>query len=399
MIKTPLALPAFLIAALSWVASPFLGADTPTVSSRSAEKRDHHLFVGAELFVRQGNDITAIKRIAGDSVVLDQDKITTVPLRNTDGINWQIATKVSSVGAKIDGFKAKAIRAVDLSAFVEQASMQTALNDQADLIQRDANTLSNQIAVASNMANSNDPAAAAAGNVLGAQLSGDLSEVSNGLDGIENLIDATLMEEGLVTGESSNANALDITLKVSSPVPLEDAYLFVSLRLLVDGRIRDTSFHHHLRSIGPRPREVSFVRSGFAEGFEIQETKVYLFSHGIEIPTNLSEKHYELTYREAKEFLQLSHQADHPRETVPALPAWSLSPPSLLAIRDARTVDFPLTIDLDDRGSITKIHDSDLIIPETVMKLISKMTFLPALQHGTPVNSTITINPADLYRN
>ena len=319
--KSTLSLPAFLIAASSCVVSGLLGADTPTVSSRSAEKRDHHLFVGAALFVRQGNDITTIKRIAGDSVVLDQAKITTVPLRKTDGINWRITTKVSSVGAKIDGFKAKAIREVDLSAFVEQARMQNALADQADLMQRDADELSTRITAANNMANSNDSEAAAAGIVLEAQLSSNLTDVSNGLDGIENLIDATLEGKKSRDRESPNANALDITLNVSAPVPLVEAYLFLSLRLLVDGRIRDTSFHHHLRSIGPKPREVTFIRSGLAEGFEIQETKVYLFSHGVEIPTNLSEKHYALTYQEAKEFLQLSHQGDHRRETVSAQPA------------------------------------------------------------------------------
>ena len=112
----------------------------------------------------------------------------------------------------------------------------------------------------------------------------------------------------------------------------------------------------------------------------------------------MSEKHYQLTYAEAKEFLQLSHQGENRGNSLPAQPAWSLAPPALLGNRDLETYDFDVTVDLDDRGTVVGIHETDLIVPDPVKALVREMTFVPALENGLPVASTLTINPADFYR-
>jgi hypothetical protein len=398
MKSTPLHL-ACLIAVTGAVGGTSLLGETQSVPSKALGERNHYLFVGPELFIREGKDLTAIRRIDGNSAVLDRDGLSSISLRKTGGINWRMTTKVSAIGAQIDVFKTEAIRSADFDSFIEQSRLQNALFDQAEVIQRNASALSAQSAEASTMANSSDPLVAAAGAALEKKLSNDISEAQDDLADITELRDSTFENDDLATGRNAgNANALDVSLRISSPVPLEEAYLFISIRLLVEGRLRDTSFYRHVNSVGPKPRKIGFILHDFPAGFEIREAKIYLFSHGLEIPTNLSEKHYEVTSEEAKEFLRLSHLGDHARKSVPALPAWSLPPPGLFAIKNPGTIDFPLTIELDREGNVTKIHESELIIPESVMKLVSHMTFLPALRNGTPVTSKITVNPADFYR-
>jgi hypothetical protein len=194
-------------------------------------------------------------------------------------------------------------------------------------------------------------------------------------------------------------DALEVSFRISSPTPIADAYVFISIRVEREGKISDTSFYRHLSNIGPKPRKVRFSREGFPTGFEIKGTKVYLFSYGEEIATNLSEKHYQLTYDEAREFLHLSHLGENRRETVPAKPAWSLAPKPLLATKDHQSFDFPLQIDLDAAGKVVAISDNGSIVPEHVRSLINELTFFPALENGTPVASSIVINPADFYKN
>ena len=70
----------FLLTALG------LDAEPRSVNSRSAEPREHHLFVGAELFVRQGEDLVTVERIKGDSARLQSEIPEYVPLRKTSGI-------------------------------------------------------------------------------------------------------------------------------------------------------------------------------------------------------------------------------------------------------------------------------------------------------------------------
>ncbi|MDB4384797.1 hypothetical protein N9Z12_01975, partial [Opitutaceae bacterium] len=109
------------------LAAPGLDAEPRSVNSRVAEPREHHLFVGAELFVRQGEDLVTVKRIKGDSARLDLELPEYVPLRKTSGLHWRMVTKVSGVKADIEDFDAAPFSTQELRDFAEQASTQSFL--------------------------------------------------------------------------------------------------------------------------------------------------------------------------------------------------------------------------------------------------------------------------------
>ena len=76
----------------------------------------------------------------------------------------------------------------------------------------------------------------------------------------------------------------------------------------------------------------------------------------------------------------------------------SVAPPALWEQRDPRALDVPVTVDLDEKGALIAIRDSGQIVPEPVRAILNQLTFTPALENGTPVKSSLTVNLADFYK-
>jgi hypothetical protein len=370
-------------------------AQPQTVHSRAAEPREHHLFVGAELLLRQGDALVPVQRIKGDQALLEAPVKDYVSIRQSDGLIWRMATKVAAVSARIEDLKTDVSSSAELQAFADQARLQSDLAEQSAIIDRSAAMLSRELTNAQSLAESSDPLTAAAGEQELERIGIAQSELATQSQEISAITDATYLDEVGATKGGRENDILHLSFRVSSATELPNAYVFVAVRVWANDRYFDTNFHRHLSNIGPKPRRVDFTRQGYPKGFEIKDTKIYLFSHGEEIPTNLSEKHFPLSYEEAKEFLHLSHLGEHRRETVPARPAWSLVPPELLSVRSASSLDYPVTVKLDEKGAIIDSDTTRQIVPDHVQSMVNQLTFIPALENGTPVPSTLTINLAD----
>lgn len=375
-----------------------LRGEPHSVNSRNSDPREHHLFVGAELYVQQDGELVPVERIRGDSARLESPTPDYVSLRKTSGLHWRMATKVSAVKATIEDFETALVDTQELRNFAEQASTQSYLQGQENMMSASASQLESRASELSSAVNSDDPDIRGPAQAEMASLETNMADINDSMSAIDSMMESTQFGELGTSGEG-NADALEIFFRISSPTPLAEAYVFISIRIERDGKISDTSFYRHLSNIGPKPRKVRFTRDGFPPGFEVKETKVYLFSYGEEIATNLSEKHYQLTYSEAKEFLHLSHMGENRRGTVPAQAAWSLAPPTLWASPDDQSFNYPIRVDLDAEGKLINIDDDNQIVPAPVRELIEQLTFIPALENGTPVASTLTINPADFYKN
>lgn len=391
-------LPLIRIASVFVLLQCSLSAEPHSVNSRIAELREHHLFVGAELFIQQGEDLVTVERIRGDSARIQSPTPDYISLRKTSGLHWRMITKVSAVKATITDFSADPFSTQELRDFADQASTQSYLQGQESMMSASQSQLESRASEISTAANSDDPDIRGPAEAEMASIETNMAELSDSMSAMDSLMESTQFGD-LGAAGGYDPDSLDITFRISSPTPLAECYVFISIRVGRDGKISDTSFYRHLTNVGPKPRKVRFSRDGFPAGFEVKDTKIYLFSYGEEIATNLSEKHYQLTYDEAREFLQLSHIGEHRRETVPARPAWSLAPPSLLSTRDHQSFNFSIQVDLDAKGKLLKIRDNNQIVPDTVRSLITELTFIPALENGTPVASTLTINPADFYKN
>lgn len=377
--------------------SAHLAAAPHSVHSQNEDPREHHLFVGAELLLRQDNELVPVKRIRGNDALLADPVNAYISINKSDGLIWRMATKVSAVSGKIEDLKTALSSSAAIEAFADQARLQAAMDDQASLIEETQGQLMRDSVQAEQQANSSDPSEQAIGEARLAEIETEMTSLDADMLNVDAISEANDLDDLSPSAEGYENDTLDLSFSISSEVDLPSAYVFVAVRAWANDRYYDTNFHRHLKNIGPKPRKVSFTRRGYPPGFEVKDTKVYLFSHGEEIPTNLSEKHYPLSYREAKEFLQLSHLGEHRRETVAAHPAWSLAPPDLLQVRDPATLDYPVTVRLDEKGTLLDFADSGQIVPDRVRALIQQLTFIPALANGTPVPSTLTVNLADFF--
>jgi hypothetical protein len=367
-------------------------AATPVaVSSRAAPVRDHHLFVGIDLFLSDGTEQLKINKLEGEVAILDTLEKKRINLIQTSGLRWKMATKVSSSIVTIDD--------------LELAETFTNLYGEG----RDR--ISNQLGVQL-MADQNLDRAelSAREGLLNMGSTGSITDAGQDL-GAENqsIIDQAVALQGSISdsgmlgaapGDSADQvpNAIEITFKISSAHLIMDAHVFGTVVIQTEAGIRDAIFHEHVGKVDQTPKKITILQPGLPSGFEIKQSTIHVFNHGEEFATNHSEKHYELTASEAVEFVRLDHQGNHRRDSVPAQPVWPLAPRELHAATHSREFDFPVTVKISATGELQSIEGDELILPHNVREAVENMTFLPALEAGQPRESILTFNPADFFK-
>lgn len=369
------------------------------VHSRQEATRDHHLFVGADLFVYRDGEMKHVKKMRGDSVLIENPDPDYLPLSRTRGLTYQMNTKVSATIAQIDSLEAHKTYAPNMEAMLEQAKLQIFLSQQADIMAAEQNALQSEINEASALAQSGETdEIRTEASVLEGNLMGEMSDLQSTMGNFSDIAEATQLEPEGFGDQAGQEDAVEVTFKVSSDREISDAYVFVVVRILGDTGYEELSFHEHIGRVTTKPRLVSVMQPGFEPGFDIKETRVYLYSNGEEIPTNTSDKHYGLTKEEAHEFLLLSHMGDNRRQSIPAKPAWELAPPALIAAKDRGSLAYTVRVELDAQGRLVEIKKDNQIVPDHVLELVQQLTFLPALQNGEPVPSSLTVNLADYFK-
>ena len=198
--------------------------------------------------------------------------------------------------------------------------------------------------------------------------------------------------------EYKGFDAVMFSFDISSPTLIAEAYVVVILRITVDGDFHDTSFYRQIGRVDESPRKVTFMQAGLPSGFVIKDARVHLYWQGEEIPTNMSEKNYAVTSIEAKTYLQMDYLGQHRYGSAPASPAWSMVPPALLAAQGPADFDLPVTVEIDAEGQLVAIQTGNMIVPERIRTIVEQMTFLPAVEKGKGVASTLSVNPADFFK-
>ena len=375
---------------LLWSATEAAAASPIVVESRDAPARDAVLFVGADLFVHHADGLVPVSSIEGRAVKLDTPEHERVEIRKTSGLQLRRATKVSAIDVKIEEWRTERQfspqRNPTRQQMYDQLSLQGYAQDRAEEAQL---SLKGSATPLDPQNPSNDETAV---QVAPDVAFGQLSNVLN-LDTLA----AQTAPRSPTDLDASEFDALALSFEISSARALHDVNAVVVVRVSTEGQIHDVSFVQDIGKVDPKPRKLTITRAGMPLGFEVLETRIHLFAHGEEVPTNRSEKRYALTADEAREYLRLLHLDRNRGATVAAAPAWSLAPAALFALADAQSVDFPVEVDLDATGRVVSIRDSALIVPEHVRELVRQLVFVPALQNGLPVASTLRVNPAAFF--
>lgn len=384
------------------IVSTLSAANPREVSSQSAPDRDHHLFVGLDLFVPHESEFVAIRKISDKDALIDTPARDRVKLGNSPRFRIKMATKVSANSASIAKLKAEATYSAGndpaLIAMMDQARIQNAMADQVDAAEQRLSTA--------------DVRASAAEDIIAGDPDGGRgvayedtpegimeiasSDFEDALSIQETMTDT--LDFGSNGDEEPSYDAIRVSFDVSSEYPMADAYAVILIRVEHEHELSDFTTYKRIGAVDQKPRRVKIYHEGFRPGYKIKDTRVFVYNHGEEIVTNLSDKHYKLTSAEAREFVKLDHQGRNRRDTVPAEPSWELAPPILQATETSQDYDYPVTVELDAAGNLVSIVTAGQIIPEHVQAVLRETTFVPALEKGEPIATTLVVNPADFFK-
>ncbi len=377
-----------------------LPAATPvSVSSQSAPERDHHLFVGINLSYAEGTKMLKVDKLQGNSAVLDTPNRERRELARDPGLQWKRSTKVSSNFVNIDGLSLREAyirpRQEVRERLTEQMEMQNYAAyavDMAEARMREGSVLLTRDVISGGDSVSGTTAASSGEGE-------DLSILDEALSMQDSLSDAGLMGGVGESADRQAVNAIEINFEISTPQPIADAHVFGTAIVRSKDGFTDIVFHQAVGEIGQSPKRITIEQHGLPPDFEIKQSTIHVFSQGEEFATTHSEKHYELTSGEAKEFATLEHTSDHRRKDSPAKPSWSLAPIDLHATTSPDTFDYLVTVKISDSGKLESIESKNQILPDHVEAIVRQIVFLPAVENGQPVASTLTFNPVDFFKN
>lgn len=369
-----------------------------TIDAVAAPERDHHLFVGIDLYLSKSDGLAKVRRIEPGATVVESAEGGLERETRVAGFNWRREMKVAPRMAKIDGFKARPVYSPANDPYRKQVGQQAALMaylaNEADEADHMVRTMDTRIkwAEEARMQGGQAPSA----EQITSETFTSFNQAHQQMDTYVRHVslDQTGTKEG-----AENFDGLLMEFEVTVPEAIPDAYLVVLTRLRdPKGEFLDVNYSHFLGAMAAGTRKVDFAQFGLPPGFEHLESKVYLFSRGEEVPSNLSERHLALTGPEARQFVLESHLAAHRGKDAPAEVVWGLAPPLLRGATDRASFDFPVEVEVDETGALIGIReDGTRVLPTEVRQAVEGFTYLPELRAGRPVASVLTVNPAAYF--
>ncbi|WP_221031601.1 hypothetical protein [Actomonas aquatica] len=389
---------------LALTTSPLVAQPKPrVVTSKASPEHTHQLFVGIDLFVPQGTEMLEVRNIVGETTLAKSAAGELNEIDRTTGYRWKLVPKVSDLSATVSDLEYETTYSPASDPQKKWMGRQTnMMNYQQDQLSQGtlmAANLSRGIAALPSQGGQGGPSPEAVERMqagVNSQIRGHLDEVAR----VDAITDPDFTAKEQQAQEILNPHdSVRLQFRVSTPTPMAHAFCVALARIRhPNGEIEDINFYKPIGEVGPKPKKVNFLQTGLAPGFEILELKVHLFNNGKELATNLSEKRFQLTTDEARQYLLLDHTANHRGETVPASPVWELAPPELKALDRPGSLDRPLLVNINAKGDFTGFAGSGQLYGPEHEHILRQLVFLPALEDGQAVDSTATINLADYFR-
>ncbi len=375
------------------------------IESTSAAPRDHHLFVGVQPFLTVQEAALPVRRFEGANSVLTTPTGTSTTVRQDHSFQLKMLPKVSAVLVEVDEVTGEETYSAWTDPKGQWMSRQMALSGHFDDQMTNATQeLSAGIAEAESIARIEAANGVTTSATANAVLNDTMADFQQAQSDLARFNDSPGMTDKLNPidrePEEAKFDALHLRCRLRAPEVLPDVHALVRLRLRNPaGELKDYNMQHDLGTIGPEFRPHLLRLDGLPPGFAYVSAQLHLFHQGIELATTRSERLMPLSADEARTYLLLDHQAQHRGdETVPATPVWALAPAALRTATSADAFRYRARVELDAEGHPTAIHPlPDQLLPASARDLFAQLTYLPALEDGTPIPSTLEVSLADYF--
>lgn len=391
-----------LVALLLVGGASLWGAEEPKPPATSEANLSHVLFMGADLSVQQGKRFYRVEDVDGSEFVIEikgEKKFVRTRLA-TNNVKVDRELKLAPLSVKLDDmqggpgytpgadprhkFNARSGAQGGAQAAHDWAATRHAESTESFNVARDPQMKKNyediMVAEQRNVA------------VAGQHLGSDMMSIPN----MANDLSLELAE--------GNYDLVDVSFKISSPVPLDDPYMVV----LVEFRMRDakpgeTSMLIHAKALDPVDAEPKYVRireGGMPVGFKFERFEVHIYNRGREVATNASTKRVELSRDEARQYLLIDHLGANKDATLPAVAVPGSLAPDLRARLGRDQLNRVCYARVSKDGLLLgAFADEGCSLPLADPELAAALTevfFKPALAQGRPMDGVARVRLADL---
>jgi len=396
------ALAAPLLASVVVVALAAPPTPAPPATPDPAAPKDHVLFVGTELAVKQGGKYYPVVGATANSFEIDREQ-SVQTVKNIREVKIQVSrgVKLSNRSAEISGMKVEAVdRAAEREKFEAMKSamqMDNVAADGTDLLQGGIIS-AGAVGIAYDPNSPSTPRGVKETyEAIQANKAAAVDSYVHGVNGLDTLSAAATNQ--LNNPVTANPTAVEVSFDVSSAEPLEHAYVVVVANYGAGTAGARQVAVQPLDRIDRQPRRVRLSHVMAVAGFEFQNFDIGLYADGEEIATNLSAKRVDLTADEAYQVF-LSHYLAENAKATRAPAAMLMKPRTVFRRQIARDeVNRPIHANVDKSGALVRISVDEVgadRAPPAIETAMRSVRFVPALRNGTPVDGQVTFTLAEL---
>lgn len=385
--------------------------------------RTYTLFEGVNISVALDKSLYPVRDVFGSSWVIGINGEDQVVSAKRAPVNLKIATamKLTESSATITGLKKEQGYTFenDPSVRLTRSLSQSGLDNigaqtAASAAQHVADTMANP-AIAAYAASDNSLSAAQ--QVQDATYQNPKVHPTNGNNPNENSVQLTqrLVDQAAVVATNRAANgdevgsrvtttmgydAMEIDFSISSPRRFQNPYIVTMTEFHPDGSppgtVQRLVFAKALDPIDFHPTHVHFEEGGFPIRFDLIDIQIHLYNRGVEIATNISPKHVEMSRDEAFDFVKKGYLKAHKNDTLPAVPVMGKIPDDLAtrlaAGKYGATFFVRVSKDGLAREAFADAECTNKIADPYLDSLVSGIRFKPALEQGKPIDGVASLN-------
>ncbi|HWA84705.1 MAG TPA: hypothetical protein VG710_00665 [Opitutus sp.] len=378
----------------------FSSVISPAATAALSEAKDHVLFVGTDLDVRMDGKFYHVVGASKEALKIEKDhQVADVRMGHGADVRISKGVKLSDLSATIANIQTESVDRASARAQLEAMKSSLMLSEEADM---QADRLQGAMLQAGMVAvNSASPVRGAAESAAAIQAAQQqaVGNYSGGLPGLDLLSDSAntyLMSRV----EQKDQTEVDLSFDVSSPQPIDNAYLVVVANYgdkkgNIARQISARDFGH----IGSQSQHVTMSHAASINGLPFTKFDVALFADGQEVATNLSEKRTPLTNDEAYQYFFVDYLSAHKGATLP--PAAMLMTPRMEFRRQIEGTDATQSVyaRVDKNGNIVAMSADKAgtqKLPPATETALQNVRFMPALKGGAPVEGQVKVTLAQL---
>jgi hypothetical protein len=386
-----------------------LGALVPLalVAAPETAKPAYTLFMGADIALERGNAFHRVEDVLGDNfkIVVEGKEVFISTEQGTARMRIDNGLKLAGSPVGISDLNVERTYTLGRDPrrrFSNMAGMSMGTTVAADGAMGNIDTA--QLALRTAMASDYTPPeqiAAMQSNVESAQnaASAAFSDPGSDLNSVGVHADRLAVELA-----KEEFDAIELSMEVSSPVPLDNPYVLVIARIQErdekPGVFRNWIYAKKLDPIGTKPTNIHINKGGLPVGYKLEDYQVRIYNQGREMPTSHSPRRVNLTRDQAQQYVVIGHVAANKDATLPALPVFGEAPADLKTRVAAGEFAQPFYVKVDAAGNamgtFTDKECKRAAADPYVEAFVADVLFAPALEKGKPVDGVARMELAKL---